>query len=234
MVGVEGRQPLDRLEAAVQAVSGAGAIPIVLGGDHTITWPDATGVARARGIAVELPVVGMDVVEVSPPYDHADVTAYLANRVVLDPGFPSGYGDGIGDQPAGLSSVCGLGLKSGEERGIAGDLLGPGHLDGGGGGLERDSVVIEDPEADAGYRVALGVGGNDADGDERQAHQFEQVGQLLNVLLAGAPAGVQRLFAQHDNDVFGRRESDRGAFGFHRDGGVGVIGRVVRKVVVRR
>jgi agmatinase len=29
-------------------------------------------------------LVGMDVVEVSPPYDHAEVTAYLANRVVLE------------------------------------------------------------------------------------------------------------------------------------------------------
>src|SRR4051812_39028989 len=218
MVGAEGRQPLDRLEAAVRAVSEADAIPIVLGGDHTITWPDVTGVARARGwgrvsvihfdahadtgdfqfgslighglpmrrliesgacrgdrflqmglrgywpepptldgmagqgmrsyemheivhrglvvcleeafaiatddcdgvfvsvdidvtdpgsapgtgtpepggftprelldtvrrIAIELPVVGMDVVEVSPPYDSAEVTAYLANRVVLE------------------------------------------------------------------------------------------------------------------------------------------------------
>ena len=33
---------------------------------------------------MELPVAGMDVVEVSPPYDHAEVTAYLANRVVLE------------------------------------------------------------------------------------------------------------------------------------------------------
>jgi agmatinase len=37
-----------------------------------------------RRAAVELPVVGLDVVEVSPPYDHAEVTAYLANRVVLE------------------------------------------------------------------------------------------------------------------------------------------------------
>jgi agmatinase len=206
------------LEAAVQAVAEAGAVPLVLGGDHTITWPDATGVARARGwgrvslvhfdahadtgdiefgslighgqpmrrliesgavrgdrflqiglrgywpppqtldwmaeqkmrsyemseivargldvclteafaiatddcdgvflsvdidvadpghapgtgtpepggitarqlldavrrIGLELPVVGVDVVEVSPPYDHADITAALANRVVLE------------------------------------------------------------------------------------------------------------------------------------------------------
>jgi agmatinase len=37
-----------------------------------------------RRIALELPVVGVDVVEVSPPYDHADITAFLANRVVLE------------------------------------------------------------------------------------------------------------------------------------------------------
>lgn len=37
-----------------------------------------------RRIAIELPIVGIDVVEVSPPYDHADVTALLANRVVLE------------------------------------------------------------------------------------------------------------------------------------------------------
>ncbi|WP_279579082.1 agmatinase family protein [Fodinicola feengrottensis] len=37
-----------------------------------------------RRICLELPVVGVDVVEVSPPYDHADITAALANRVVLE------------------------------------------------------------------------------------------------------------------------------------------------------
>ena len=37
-----------------------------------------------RRIAYELPVVGVDVVEVSPPYDHADITSALANRVVLE------------------------------------------------------------------------------------------------------------------------------------------------------
>ena len=37
-----------------------------------------------RRICLELPIVGMDVVEVSPPYDHADITAALANRVVLE------------------------------------------------------------------------------------------------------------------------------------------------------
>ena len=37
-----------------------------------------------RRICLELPVVGMDIVEVAPPYDHADITAALANRVVLE------------------------------------------------------------------------------------------------------------------------------------------------------
>jgi agmatinase len=211
-------QSLRRLESAVLAVAASGAIPVILGGDHTITFPDATGVARhagwgrlslihfdahadtgdtqwgslyghgtpmrrliesgavrgdrflqlglrgywpepptlawmaqqrmrsfemtevvARGlddclteafaialddcdavflsvdvdvvdpgmapgtgtpepggltgrqlldavrrIAMELPLAGMDVVEVAPPYDHADVTGFLANRVVLE------------------------------------------------------------------------------------------------------------------------------------------------------
>lgn len=49
MPQVEGRLPLDNLEAAVQKVAEAGAVPIVLGGDHTVTWPDVTGVARAVG-----------------------------------------------------------------------------------------------------------------------------------------------------------------------------------------
>jgi len=37
------------LEGAVHAVAAAGAIPVVLGGDHTVTLPDATGVARHHG-----------------------------------------------------------------------------------------------------------------------------------------------------------------------------------------
>ncbi len=37
-----------------------------------------------RRITRELPVAGIDVVEVSPPYDHAEITAYLANRVCLE------------------------------------------------------------------------------------------------------------------------------------------------------
>ena len=37
-----------------------------------------------RRICYQLPVAGMDVVEVAPPFDHADVTALLGNRIVLE------------------------------------------------------------------------------------------------------------------------------------------------------
>ena len=37
------------LETAIEKVAKAGAVPLVLGGDHTITWPDVTGVARGVG-----------------------------------------------------------------------------------------------------------------------------------------------------------------------------------------
>ncbi len=37
-----------------------------------------------RRLCMHLPIAGIDVVEVSPPYDHSEVTAYLANRVVLE------------------------------------------------------------------------------------------------------------------------------------------------------
>jgi len=37
-----------------------------------------------RRIAIELPVVGIDVVEVAPAYDSAEITSFLANRVVLE------------------------------------------------------------------------------------------------------------------------------------------------------
>jgi agmatinase len=37
-----------------------------------------------RRLAWEVGFAGMEVVEVSPPYDHADVTAFLANRLVLE------------------------------------------------------------------------------------------------------------------------------------------------------
>jgi agmatinase len=50
---------LERLEAAVTTVSRAGAIPVVLGGDHTIALPDVSGVARVIGWG-ELSVIHFD------------------------------------------------------------------------------------------------------------------------------------------------------------------------------
>ena len=51
--------------------------------------PDLDGWERAEGAlrrSIKFPsfLAGIDVVEVAPPYDHAEVTAYLANRVVLE------------------------------------------------------------------------------------------------------------------------------------------------------
>ena len=37
-----------------------------------------------RRICLELPIVGVDIVEVAPAYDSSDITAILANRVVLE------------------------------------------------------------------------------------------------------------------------------------------------------
>ncbi len=49
MFGGDIERSLHHLETAVAAVAAAGAIPVVLGGDHSIAWPDATGVARHVG-----------------------------------------------------------------------------------------------------------------------------------------------------------------------------------------
>jgi len=43
------QESIERIADAVEAVTAAGKVPIVLGGDHTITYPDATGVARIHG-----------------------------------------------------------------------------------------------------------------------------------------------------------------------------------------
>ena len=37
-----------------------------------------------RRIALEAPLLGVDVVEVAPAYDHAEITALLGNRIVLE------------------------------------------------------------------------------------------------------------------------------------------------------
>ncbi len=40
---------LPALEAAVEKVTRSGAIPLILGGDHSVTFPDAKGVANVLG-----------------------------------------------------------------------------------------------------------------------------------------------------------------------------------------
>ncbi len=59
-----------------------------------------------RSIALETPLVAMDVVEVSPPYDHADTTVNNAHRVILE-------------------VLAGLAHKKRERAG--GDVTRPGH-----------------------------------------------------------------------------------------------------------
>src|SRR3954467_12787171 len=55
-----------------------------------------------RRICLELPVVGMDIVEVSPPYDHSEITASLANRVALEAlSAMAAHKHGIDHDPAG-------------------------------------------------------------------------------------------------------------------------------------
>jgi agmatinase len=49
-----------------------------------------------RRLAKQLTVLGADVVEVAPAYDHAEITVYLANRVVLE------IMNGMAERAAGL------------------------------------------------------------------------------------------------------------------------------------
>lgn len=69
---------VERIEAVVGDVAEAGKVPIVLGGDHTVTWPDAMGVARAHGFG-EIALVHFDA--------HAD-TGFLQNGGLIGHGTP--------------------------------------------------------------------------------------------------------------------------------------------------
>src|SRR3989442_30797 len=118
-------QAHEAIRARVAEIASRKIVPMVIGGDHSITYPAATAVADAYGrgkvglvhfdahadtgksswgnlashatpmrrliesgaipeIALRTKLVGMDVVEVSPPYDHAEITAQNANRCILD------------------------------------------------------------------------------------------------------------------------------------------------------
>ena len=59
LAGAHLERSLQAIEERVQTVAGAGAVPVVLGGDHSVTWPNATGVARVLGFG-RLAVVHFD------------------------------------------------------------------------------------------------------------------------------------------------------------------------------
>src|SRR5438552_515034 len=98
MPGMEQRLPLDNLENAVRVATEAGAIPIILGGDHTITWPDVTGVAR---------VVGWGRVSVIHFDAHADTGAGWSHRPAA-----SRHGAKDRDRDAGRRHRRGRGLTA--------------------------------------------------------------------------------------------------------------------------
>lgn len=69
---------IDRIADVVTDVAAAGKVPIILGGDHTITWPDALGVARVHGFG-EIALIHFDA--------HAD-TGFIQNGSLLGHGTP--------------------------------------------------------------------------------------------------------------------------------------------------
>ncbi len=97
-----------------------------------------------RRIAMEVPLGGLDVVEVSPPYDHAEITAFLGNRVVLEAlsgiawrrrGGRRVTGKSVAGEPVGVGGV-GSGFGGGGRTagrmpdGPGGDKTGRGSADG--------------------------------------------------------------------------------------------------------
>jgi agmatinase len=69
---------LDRITDTVEAVTRAGKVPLILGGDHTITFANATGVARVHGFG-EVALIHFDA--------HAD-TGKLQNGQLYGHGTP--------------------------------------------------------------------------------------------------------------------------------------------------
>ena len=62
------------LQHAVHTVTASGAIPLVLGGDHTIAWPDAAGVAQHLGQG------RISMIHFDAHADTGDVNVRLAGR----------------------------------------------------------------------------------------------------------------------------------------------------------
>ncbi len=104
-----------------------------------------------RRIAMELPLAGVDVVEVAPPYDHAEITAFLANRVVLEAlsgiAWQRRNAAGPAAGPGGAAGAgAGAEAGPGEEAG-AGAKAGPGGAAGAGTGAGTGPGAVRWPEA---------------------------------------------------------------------------------------
>ncbi|MGI9609066.1 MAG: agmatinase [Acidimicrobiia bacterium] len=68
---------IDRIGEAVEKISRHGAVPIVLGGDHSITWPNARAVAAVHG---DIALIHFDA--------HADTGLKSASGALLGHGTP--------------------------------------------------------------------------------------------------------------------------------------------------
>ena len=101
-----------QVEAVAHAVAVSGAIPLGLGGDHTITLPMVTGVARALG---HLQVVQLDAhhdytclgSDTRPT--HSNFVSFLATRPGIDRIVQigvRGYSSFRPDPPAGVIEAC--------------------------------------------------------------------------------------------------------------------------------
>jgi len=69
---------ITRVADVVEGICAAGKVPVILGGDHTITWPDALGVARVHGFG-EIALIHFDA--------HAD-TGFIQNGSLHGHGTP--------------------------------------------------------------------------------------------------------------------------------------------------
>lgn len=94
-------------------------------------------------------------------------------------GSPSETRECSGDQMAGVVAMESLLSELVEHCRVEPDLPRAGHLDRGGGSFQGYGVAVEDPESDGDDSVPLDLGRNDADGDERQPHERQQVGELV-------------------------------------------------------
>jgi agmatinase len=94
-----GRRGLDRVLDEAMRIATDGTDGVYLSVDIDVCDPAAapgTGTPEPGGLSArellgavrrigrEVPLVGLEIVEVAPPYDHADITAMLGNRVVLE------------------------------------------------------------------------------------------------------------------------------------------------------